>query len=70
MKTPILNFTCTGMGGDWILNSVYSADKSGSPDVTLNVLERYGHLDVIVGERAKAEVFEPTLAWIDTRSKP
>jgi alpha-beta hydrolase superfamily lysophospholipase len=70
MKTPILSFTCTGMGGDWILNSVYSADKSGSPDVTLNVLERYGHLDVIVGERARAEVFEPTLAWIDAHSKP
>ena len=70
MKTPILNFTCTGMGGDWILNSIYSADKSGSPDVTLNVLERYGHLDVIVGERARAEVYEPTLAWITSHSKP
>lgn len=70
MKTPILSFTCTGMGGDWILNSIYSADKSGSPDVTLNVLERYGHLDVIVGERARAEVFEPTLAWMKSRSKP
>lgn len=70
MKTPILNFTSTGMGGDWILNSLYSADKCGSPDVTLNVLERYGHLDVIVGERARAEVFEPTLAWINSRSKP
>jgi pimeloyl-ACP methyl ester carboxylesterase len=68
MKTPILNFTCTGMGGDWILNSVYSADKSGSLDVTLHVLERYGHLDVIVGERARAEVFEPALAWILSRA--
>jgi hypothetical protein len=68
MKTPILNFTGTGMGGDWILNSIYSADKSGSQDVTLHVLERYGHLDVIVGERAKAEVFEPALAWIVSRA--
>lgn len=67
MKTKVLNFTCTGMGGDWILNSVYSADKSGSPDVTLNVLERYGHLDVIVGERARAEVFVPALAWLESR---
>ena len=70
MKTPILQFACTGMGGDWVLNSIYSADKSGSPDVTLNLLERYGHLDVIVGERARAEVFEPTLAWIKQRVKP
>jgi pimeloyl-ACP methyl ester carboxylesterase len=68
MKTPILNFTGTGMGGDWILNSIYSADKSGSQDVTLHVLERYGHLDVIVGERARAEVFEPALAWIASRA--
>lgn len=70
MQTPILNFTSTGMGGDWLLNSIYSADKSGSGDVTLNVLERYGHLDVIVGERARAEVFEPVLAWTLSRSKP
>lgn len=70
MKTPILSFTSTGMGGDWLLNSIYSADKSGSSDVTLNVLERYGHLDVIAGERARAEVFEPTLAWTLSRSAP
>jgi pimeloyl-ACP methyl ester carboxylesterase len=68
MKTPILNFTGTGMGGDFLLNSIYSADKSGSQDVTLHVLERYGHLDVIVGERARAEVFEPALAWIVSRA--
>jgi pimeloyl-ACP methyl ester carboxylesterase len=70
MKTPILYFGCTGMGGDWLLNGIYSADKSGSSDVTLNVLERYGHLDVIVGERARAEVYETTSAWILKRARP
>ena len=70
MKTPVLYFGCTGMGGEWLLNGIYSADKSGSPDVTLNVLERYGHLDVIVGERARADVFEPTSAWILKRAQP
>ncbi len=70
MKTPVLYFGCTGMGGDWLLNGIYSADKSGSPDVTLNVLERYGHLDVIVGERARADVFETTSAWILKRAQP
>jgi len=70
MKTPVLYFGCTGMGGDWLLNGIYSAEKSGSSDVTLNVLERYGHLDVIVGEKARADVFEPTSAWILKRAQP
>lgn len=68
LALPILNVTGTGMGGDWVLNSIYSADKSGSPDVTLVVLERYGHLDVIVGEKARREVYEPALEWIRARS--
>lgn len=70
LKTPVLYFGCTGMGGDWLLNGLYSAAKSGSPDVTLNVLERYGHLDVVAGKRARAEVFEPTLVWITKQTKP
>jgi pimeloyl-ACP methyl ester carboxylesterase len=64
LKTPVLLFASTGMGGDWLLNAIYSADKSGSSDVTLNVLERYGHLDVIVGEQAQHDVYEPTLQWL------
>jgi hypothetical protein len=67
MKTPILLFANTNMQGDWLLNSIYSAQKSGSPDVTVHVLENHGHLDVIVGEGALREVFEPTLAWIRKR---
>jgi pimeloyl-ACP methyl ester carboxylesterase len=70
MKTPVLYFGCTGMGGDFLLNGIYTAAKSGSADVTLNVLEKYGHLDVIAGDRARAEVFEPTLLWIVKRAKP
>jgi len=67
-QTPILLFASTGMGGDWVINAVHSAVHSGSGDVTLNVLERYGHLDVLVGEQAAAEVFEPTAAWIKARA--
>jgi alpha-beta hydrolase superfamily lysophospholipase len=70
MGTPVLNFTSTGMGGEWLLNSIFTADRSGSRDVTLHVLEGYGHLDLLVGERARAEVFEPTLAWIRERAGP
>ena len=69
LKLPILLFASTGMGGDFLLNAIYSADKSGSTDVTLNVLERYGHLDVLVGEHAQKDVFEPTIAWLKARAK-
>ncbi|MEO5761057.1 MAG: hypothetical protein ABIR28_01985, partial [Vicinamibacteria bacterium] len=68
MKTPILYFGNARMPGDWLLNGVYSAQKSGSPDVTINVLEGFGHLDVLVSEHARLEVFEPTLAWIKARA--
>jgi len=68
MKTPILYFGTARMPGDWLLNGIYSAQMSGSPDVTLNVLEGYGHLDVLVSDQARREVFEPTLAWIQKRA--
>ncbi len=67
MKTPILYFGNARMPGDWLLNGIYSAQKSGSPDVTIHVLEGYGHLDVVVGDHARRDVFEPTLAWIRNR---
>jgi pimeloyl-ACP methyl ester carboxylesterase len=68
MKTPILYFGNARMPGDWLLNGIYSAQKSGSGDVTIHVLEGYGHLDVLVSENARREVFEPTLAWIKGRA--
>lgn len=68
LKLPILLFASTGMGGDFLLNAIYSADKSGSTDVTLNVLERYGHLDVLVGEHAQKDVFAPTIEWLKARA--
>jgi alpha-beta hydrolase superfamily lysophospholipase len=66
---PILFFGSTGMGADFLMSGIYSAARSGSKDVTLNVLERYGHLDLVVGEKARADVFEPTLAWILERTR-
>ena len=64
MKVPILAFTSTGMGADWQANVRYSAEASGSRDVTVHVLQDYGHLDVLVGEEAVRTVYEPVLAWI------
>ncbi len=68
MKMPILYFGNARMPGDWLLNGIYSAQKSGSADVTIHVLEGYGHLDVLVSEHARREVFEPTLAWMKSRA--
>ena len=68
LKMPILYFGAAQMGADWLLDGIHSAGHSGSPDVALNVLEGYGHLDVIVGEQARRDVYEPTLAWILKRA--
>jgi pimeloyl-ACP methyl ester carboxylesterase len=68
-SVPILYFGSTGMGPEFVLDGVYSAARSGSKDVTLNILQGFGHLDVVVGEKAKAQVFEPTLAWILARAQ-
>ena len=70
MTVPVLYFGATNLGSDWILDGVHSAVRSGSPDVELHVLEGWGHLDVLVGERAREEVFEPVRKWIVDRSPP
>lgn len=64
MSAPILAFTSTGMGADWQANVRYSAEASGSKDVTVVTLQDYGHLDVLVAERAPDTVFQPIAGWI------
>jgi hypothetical protein len=68
LKIPFLYFGTSRMGSDWVLNGIYTAVASGSEDVTLHVLEDYGHLDLLVGERSVEEVFEPLLAWLRERA--
>lgn len=64
LTLPVLYFGASGMGAEWVLDGVYSSVKSGSPDVELHVLEGWGHLDVLVGERAESLVFAPIERWI------
>ena len=64
LDLPIIHFGATGMGGDFLMSGIYSVTKSGSRDVTLNILEDHGHLDVIIGERASELVYEPIYRWI------
>lgn len=67
LDLPLLNFVSSEMGGDWVLNSLFSALRSGSRDVTPVLLENWGHLDVLVSEQAEVQVFERILAWMQTR---
>lgn len=68
MSLPIIYFGATNMGADSLMSGIYSASRSGSKDVTLHVLENHGHIDVLVGEDAVDNVFEPTLTWIHERA--
>jgi pimeloyl-ACP methyl ester carboxylesterase len=69
LELPILYFGATNMGADWLLDGIYSALKSGSSDVEILVLEDYGHLDVLVGDHARKDVFEPILTWTRARAE-
>jgi hypothetical protein len=64
MSLPIVYFGSSNMGAESILNGVYSAVKSGSPQVALHLLEGYGHVDVLVADRARSEVYEVIDRWI------
>lgn len=68
LTMPVVVFAGTGMGGDFLLHSLYSAHKSGADDVTFHVLERYGHLDVLVGTHAQRDVYAPLAEWIAVRA--
>ena len=67
LDVPIIYFGAANFGTEALLTGIYSASYAGSKDVTIHVLENHGHLDVIVGKRSRAGVFEPTLRWIDAR---
>ena len=67
MEIPILYFGATNLGGDNLMNGIYSAVKSGSKDVTIHVLENHGHLDVLIGDRAGELVYDVVLNWMLAR---
>ncbi|MFT3809203.1 MAG: alpha/beta hydrolase [Micropepsaceae bacterium] len=68
MAMPVLAFASTGMGADWQANIRHSVEASGSRDVTMTVLDGYGHLDVLVAESAPELVFQPLRDWIAARA--
>lgn len=68
MTVPVLYFGSTGMGPDNLISGIYSASNSGSKDVTINVLEKYGHLDVLYGNKADQAVYAVLDRWIKHRA--
>ena len=67
VAVPVLTFNGTGMGLPFLLSGLYTPSLLATKDVTVHVLEGYGHLDVIAGTRAQEQVFAPALEWILTR---
>lgn len=66
-KIPVIAFTSTNISRDWPAEVATSARATSSPDVIVKRLKGWGHLDVICGTHAKAEVYAPVLAWLRRR---
>ena len=69
VDVPVLTFNSTGMGLQFVLSGVYTPSLLATGDVSVHVLEGYGHLDVLVGTRAPEDVFEPTYRWLQSRAR-
>ena len=67
MDLPIIYFGASNMGAEYNLSGFYSAAKSGSRDITLNLLEGYGHADVLVANSAEEEVYRVIENWLKDR---
>ncbi len=65
---PVLYFGSGNMGPDALLNGIYSAANLGGRDVSIHVLENYGHLDVLFAYDAQEEVYAVMLDWLVDRS--
>ncbi len=63
-QVPVLYFGSARAGAEVLMNGIYSAKLVGGEDVTVSVLENYGHLDVLFSNRVVTDVYEKVLSWI------
>ena len=63
-KVPVIAFASTNIVPDQSTWVGESAHATGSDDVTFQKFPKWGHLDVLCGTRAQAQVFVPTAAWL------
>lgn len=68
INVPLLAFQSTGMGPQFQIAGLYTAGLIKNPDLTLHVLEGFGHLDVVAGEKSQDLVFTPIAQWLDKRT--
>ena len=66
VKIPVIFFGSTGMGPNFLLHGIASAAECAGPKPEIHVLEGYGHLDILVSEKAQRDIYQPILAWIDS----
>jgi pimeloyl-ACP methyl ester carboxylesterase len=68
-KIPVIAFSSTNIAPQWP-GGVRDATKlTGSPDLSYVELKDWGHLDVLCGTKAEAQVYAPIAAWITQRAK-
>jgi dienelactone hydrolase len=68
-KIPVLAFASTNFNAKWPDLVAAAAHSTGDPDPKVITLKDWGHLDVIAGTKAEADVFEPTVAFIRQHQK-
>jgi pimeloyl-ACP methyl ester carboxylesterase len=68
IDVPVIAFQSTGMGSQWVVAGLYTAGLTKNPDLSLHVLQGFGHLDVVVGEKAQELVFVPLERWLAKRT--
>lgn len=67
LNVPILAFACGNIdkaGILWSERIEYTAQATATQDIKFEVLENWGHLDVLFGTQAAQAVFLPTADWI------
>jgi len=63
-QLPVLAFASTNLGPDWVGRVRAAANTFGGARAMVLELPGYGHLDVLVGETAARDVYQPALAWL------
>jgi pimeloyl-ACP methyl ester carboxylesterase len=64
INVPILAFTNGNVGPEWEERVEYSGRATAAKDVQYRVLLQWGHLDVLLGNYAAQEVFQPVSDWM------
>lgn len=68
LSVPTLYFGTLGLGSDALQAGIHSAAHAGGDQVEIHLLERYGHLDVLVAQDREEQVLEPIQAFLRSHS--